>query len=87
MGFLREAKAPMPIPGLNVSDLGPSSILTLLVLAVCFGFLIPRWTFNRVVRDLEAQRKEWRAIALRLMGTGEVAVKALEEIKEEAAKK
>jgi len=61
--------------------------LTLIVLAVCFGFLIPRWTFNRIVRDLEKQRSEWRAIALKLMGTGEVAVKALEEIKEEAAKK
>lgn len=67
--------------------MGPTGILTLIVLAVCFGFLIPRWTFNRVVRDLETQRREWRAIALKLMGTGEVAVKALEEIKEEAAKR
>jgi len=75
----------MPITGL--SELGPQGALTLIVLAVCFGFLIPRWTFNRIVRDLEKQRSEWRAIALKLMGTGEVAVKALEEIKEEAAKK
>lgn len=75
----------MPIAGLQ--DLGPTGILAIVVLAVCFGFLIPRWTFNRVTRDLEQQRSEWRAIALKLLGTGEVAVKALEEIKEEAAKK
>lgn len=71
----------------GLQDMGPTGVLTLIVLAVCFGFLIPRWTFNRVVRDLEAQRKEWRAIALKLMGTGEVAVKALEDIKEEATRR
>lgn len=75
----------MPIAGLQ--ELGPTGTLALVVLAVCFGFLIPRWTFIRVTRDLETQRKEWRAIALMLMETGGVAVKALEEIKEEAAKK
>ena len=73
--------------GIDFNDLGPSGILTLVVLAVCFGFLIPRWTFNRVTRQLEKDRAEWRAIALKLMGVSEVTVKALEGIKEEAAKK
>jgi hypothetical protein len=75
------------MPPAGLSEIGPSGILTLIVLAVCFGFLIPRWTFNRVVRQLEQDKREWRSIALKLMGVGEVAVKALEEIKEEAAKK
>lgn len=75
------------MPPWELSDIGPSGILTLVVLGVCFGFLIPRWTFNRMIRHLEKEREEWRKLALQLMGVGEIAVKALEEIKEEAAKK
>lgn len=76
---------PMPVSGL--AELGPAGVLSLVVLGVCFGFLIPRWTFNKVVTQIEKEREEWRKLALQLLGVGQVAVTALEEIKKEAAKK
>lgn len=81
------------IPTRELAEIGPWGLVTIIVLLIAFGLLIPRWIHVQRVNDLkeardqaEARSQEWRQIALQLMGTGEVAVKALEAIKEEATK-
>lgn len=71
--------------GIAVKDIIDFGISGVVVAAVLTGMLLPRWTFNRMVRQVEEDRDSWKALALRAIGTGEVAVTALETIKDKAA--
>lgn len=74
------------LEGIGLKELLDFGVSGAAVLAVILGFLIPKPSHLREIRQLESQRDEWRALALRALGTGEVAVTALETIKDEAAK-
>ena len=67
----------------QILDFGVSGMAVLLVL---FGFLVPKSSHTRELEKMEKQKDEWKALALRALNTGEVAVTALETIKEEASK-
>lgn len=72
-----------------VSELTPYGVLLLIVLMICFGLLIPRWSHVQRINDYKEQIKLLREIVQRrdrqlllLLQPGQVAVKMLEEIKE-----
>lgn len=67
--------------GLTIADFIDAGVSGVVVLAIMTGWLLPRWTYSEIKRE----RDEWRALAMRAIGTGEVAVNALETIKEKAA--
>lgn len=78
------------IPVLGWAQIGPYGVITIIILCIVFGLLIPRWTFNRIVRELEKQnelleamlnkREEHLGIAL---NAGRLPVKVFEELKSE----
>jgi hypothetical protein len=71
--------------GISVKDIVDFGITGVVVAAVLSGLLLPRWTLTRLTKHLEEDRDAWKAVALRAIGTGEVAVTALETIKDKAA--
>jgi Flp pilus assembly protein TadB len=73
--------------GAEWAHIGPWGVVTIFVLMIGLGLLIPRWVHTQRVNDLKEQLAEWKSIAHKAMGTGETAVAVLEEIKEEAANK
>lgn len=76
----------VPVPGAEWSQIGPWGLVTIFVLMIGLGMLIPRWVHTQRINDLKEQLAEWKSIAHKAMGTGEAAVSALEGIKEEASK-
>ena len=76
------------VPIIGWAQIGPWGVITIMVLSIVFGLLIPRWTFNRIVRELEKQnklleamlnkREEHLSIAL---NAGRVPVKVFEDLK------
>lgn len=67
------------------TQLGPSGLI---VMVVVFGFLVPRWTVNRWLRDRDEQIAYHKAMLdkrdeqfVTLLQQGELTVRLLEEIK------
>lgn len=66
------------------AQIGPWGIVTIFVLMIGFGLLIPRWSHTQRVNDLKDQIAEWKSIAHKAMDNNEASVNVLEGIKEEA---
>lgn len=79
------------LPLAQLVNIGPVGILTLVVLAIIFGLLIPKSTHTQRMADKDEQIKYLRATLdkredqlSQALGHSEVAVKALEDIKQVA---
>lgn len=72
--------------GIGIADLLDFGVAGMAVFAVIFGLLIPRSSHNRELETLRQEKEAWRELALQAIGSGKVAVTALESLKEEAAK-
>lgn len=79
-------------PVLGWAQIGPYGVITIIILCIVFGLLIPRWTFNRIVRELEKQNKLLEAMLNKrdehlsiALNAGRVPVKVFEDLKSEAA--
>jgi hypothetical protein len=46
--------------GLNPSEWTPVAVVSLIVLMILFGWLIPRWQVREIMKD----RDEWKAMAI-----------------------
>lgn len=77
--------------GLGWSQLTPWGIVTVMVMLIAVGGLIPRWTFKKIVDDKDKLiEKLQTALDMRdeqfkeLFGNQELTIRLLEEIKREA---
>lgn len=76
----------------QLANIGPWGLITLFVLAVFFGYLIPRWTHKQRISDKEDEIKFLRETLGKkdeqlqtAINNNELVVKALEDIKRRAA--
>lgn len=58
----------MNLAAIDLSTIGPAGLLSLVVILILVGFLVPRWQVNRIQKDHEAaekrlaeERDEWKA--------------------------
>jgi hypothetical protein len=65
--------------------IGPWGLVTIFVLLVAFGMLIPRWSHTQRVNDLKDQIAEWKAIAHQALGSGEAAVRTAVKVLDQSA--
>lgn len=72
--------------GIGVAQLLDFGVAGMTFLAVIFGLLIPRPSHNRELETLRQEKEAWKELALKAIGTSQVAVTAMESIKEEATK-
>jgi hypothetical protein len=78
----------VPIPG---TALSATAFVSLIVLLVLFGYLVPRWLHNERMKDKDKQI-DFLTSALdkrddqvdKLLGQGQLIIDLLDEIKEEA---
>lgn len=70
------------------SQLGPAGLVSVIVMLVVLGFLIPRWTVNRWLKDRDEQITYHKSMLdkrdeqiAKLLHQGELTVRLLEEIK------
>lgn len=78
----------MVIDGVGWSQLGPTGLVSVIVMLVVLGFLVPRWTVNRWLRDRDDQIAYHKSMLDKrdeqfdtLLRQGELTVRLLEEIK------
>lgn len=81
----------VPVPTTAISA---TAFVSLIVLLVLFGYLVPRWIHNERVRDKDKQI-DYLATALdkrdvqvdKLLSQGQLIIELLDELKEEAQRR
>lgn len=66
--------------GLTPQDWSLAGLLAVVFLAVMFGWLLPRWTVQSLIKD----RDDWKALALDLTATNHLLAEAAKENTEPA---
>lgn len=66
--------------GLNPQEWSPVALLSLVVLMILFGWLVPRWALSELRKD----RDEWKALALTQQGISKTLADAALENAEPA---
>jgi len=78
----------------GLADVGPWGLVTLFVLLVLFGRLIPRWTHDQRMGDKDERIRHLESMVdkrdeqfEKLLTNGELVIKLLEDLRSEAARR